>query len=86
MLNLFVVSKKKNIDNKIENIIFNNFGSYAIPKSIYYLNELPKTRSGKILRRLLRKIIENPKLKNYGDTTTILNPNVIENIKKEINA
>ena len=85
VLNLFVVSKEKNMDNKIENTIFNNFGSFAIPKSIYYLNELPKTRSGKILRRLLRKIVENPKLQNYGDTTTILNPNVIDKIKKEIN-
>jgi acyl-coenzyme A synthetase/AMP-(fatty) acid ligase len=37
------------------------------------VKEIPKTRSGKILRRILRDILINPNLKNYGDTSTILN-------------
>ena len=45
----------------------------ALPKEIYYISELPKTRSGKILRRLLRSILINPYSKNYGDLSTMLN-------------
>ena len=44
---LFVVSKNNNIDGKISDVIVSNFGTFALPKKIYYLSELPKTRSGK---------------------------------------
>ena len=81
---LFVVSKKNNIDNKILNTIVSNFGTFALPKEIYYISELPKTRSGKILRRLLRSILTTPSSKNYGDITTILNKKVIYEIKEKI--
>ena len=49
-----------------------------------FLKELPRTRSGKILRRLLRDILEN---KNYKikDLSTLLNKNIIKEIDKEIN-
>ena len=80
-LNLFVISSKK-LSAKIEGEIFLNFGSFAIPKNIYYLKELPKTRSGKILRRLLRSILIDPKQKFHGDITTMLNPKAINDIKK----
>ncbi|MDA7714946.1 acyl-CoA synthetase [Candidatus Pelagibacter sp.] len=80
VLVIFIVSSKK-INNIIEKEIFENFGSFAIPKKIYYLSELPKTRSGKVLRRLLRSILLNPKKKFYGDTTTLLNPNVIKQVQ-----
>ena len=65
-------------------MINDNFGSYAIPKKIIFLKELPRTRSGKILRRLLRDILEN---KNYKikDLSTLLNKNIIKEIDKEIN-
>ena len=81
---LFVVSVKNNIDNKISNMIVSNFGTFALPKEIYYISELPKTRSGKILRRLLRAILTNPSSKNYGDITTILNKKVINEVKEKI--
>ena len=81
---LFVVSKKEINDSEIEKNIFNNFGSFAIPKKIYRVNELPKTRSGKILRRLLRTILLNPDQKILGDISTMLNPKSIENITKII--
>ena len=64
--------------------LFSNFGSFAFPKKIYYISELPKTRSGKILRRLLRSILENPLAKNYGDISTILNKEIIYEIKEKI--
>ncbi len=80
---LFLVSKK-NVDNQIEDKINANFGNFAIPKKIYYVSELPKTRSGKILRRLVRSILIDPRKKHYGDVTTILNKNVIKELRKII--
>lgn len=80
---LFIVCKKK-VDIKIEKILKSTFGSYALPKKIIHLPELPKTKSGKILRRLLRRLIENPKLNNLGDTSTILNYRSIDVVKQKL--
>ena len=77
---LFVVSSFK-LDKQIEDIIISTFGAFAIPKKIFYVEQLPKTRSGKILRRLLRNILVNPNLKNYGDISTILNLDSLKNIQ-----
>jgi len=82
-IKLFIVSKEK-IDKKIEQKIYSNFGSFAMPRKIYYISELPKTRSGKILRRLLRNLINFPKNDNYGDTSTMLNPHVITEIRNKL--
>ena len=82
---LFVVSKNNKLNNEISKKIVSNFGSFALPKEIYYINELPKTRSGKILRRLLRSILISPYSKNYGDLSTMLNSKVIhDNPKKKL--
>ena len=80
MIYLFVVSSFK-LDKQIEDIIISTFGAFAIPKKIFYVEQLPKTRSGKILRRLLRNILVNPNLKNYGDISTILNLDSLKNIQ-----
>ena len=61
-----------------------NFGTFAIPKKIFYIPEMPKTRSGKILRRLLRQLLENSKNKNFGDLSTIQNPHIIPVLRKQI--
>jgi acetyl-CoA synthetase len=55
-------------------------GALARPKAIYYAAELPKTRSAKIMRRLLRDIAEGRVL---GDTTTLLDPSVVAQIKEQ---
>ena len=55
-------------------------GAIAKPDKIQFVNGLPKTRSGKIMRRILRKIAEG-ETKNLGDTTTLLDPAVVEEIK-----
>lgn len=81
---LFIVSKKHNLNHEISKKIASNFGTFALPKEIYYINELPKTRSGKILRRLLRSILLNPYSKNYGDLSTMLNSKVINQVKEKI--
>jgi acetyl-CoA synthetase len=53
-------------------------GPIAKPKSILFTEDLPKTRSGKIMRRLLRNVAEDESL---GDTTTLADPSVVDGIK-----
>ena len=55
-------------------------GPIARPDKIQFVTGLPKTRSGKIMRRILRKIAEG-ETSNLGDTTTLLDPAVVEEIK-----
>ena len=55
-------------------------GPIAKPDKIQLVNGLPKTRSGKIMRRILRKIAEG-ELENLGDTSTLLDPAVVDEIK-----
>lgn len=55
-------------------------GAIAKPDKIQVVSGLPKTRSGKIMRRILRKIAEGD-ISNLGDTSTLLDPNVVEEIK-----
>jgi acetyl-CoA synthetase len=55
-------------------------GPIAKPDKIQFVKGLPKTRSGKIMRRILRKIAEG-EIENLGDTTTLLDPAVVEEIK-----
>ncbi len=54
-------------------------GAIAKPDIIQFVTELPKTRSGKIMRRILRKIAEG-ELSNLGDTSTLQDPTVVESI------
>jgi acetyl-CoA synthetase len=67
---------RKDISLTVARII----GAIAKPDKIQFVNGLPKTRSGKIMRRILRKIAEG-EMKNIGDTTTLLDPAVVEDIK-----
>ena len=54
-------------------------GPIAKPDKIQFVSGLPKTRSGKIMRRILRKVAEG-ETGNLGDTSTLLDPNVVEEI------
>jgi acetyl-CoA synthetase len=54
-------------------------GAIARPKTIIFTDDLPKTRSGKIMRRLLRDVAEG---RSLGDTTTLADPNVVAEIKR----
>ena len=58
-------------------------GAIARPKTIVFTDDLPKTRSGKIMRRLLRDVAEGRAL---GDTTTLADPNVVAEIKRRADA
>jgi len=68
---------KKDIIQTVSRII----GPIAKPDKIQFVSGLPKTRSGKIMRRILRKIAEG-ELDNLGDTSTLLDPAVVEEIKR----
>ncbi|MCF2488425.1 acetate--CoA ligase [Dyadobacter sp. CY347] len=68
---------KKDIAATVSRII----GPIAKPDKVQFVTGLPKTRSGKIMRRILRKISEGD-VNNLGDTSTLLDPAVVEDIKK----
>jgi acetyl-CoA synthetase len=64
---------------ELRNHVGKKIGPIAKPANIVFTHELPKTRSGKIMRRLLRDVAENRAL---GDTTTLADPAVVEEIKE----
>jgi acetyl-CoA synthetase len=68
------------ITGEIIESVVENIGRIAKPDKIQFVKGLPKTRSGKIMRRILRKIAEG-EMQNLGDTTTLLDPGVVEEIK-----
>ncbi|MCO6163372.1 acetate--CoA ligase [Flavobacterium sp. NRK F7] len=69
-----------NLRNEINNLIADKIGPISKLDKIQFVNGLPKTRSGKIMRRILRKIAEGEE-GNFGDITTLLNPEIVEEIK-----
>ena len=60
-------------------------GPVATPDAIFWAPALPKTRSGKIMRRILRKIVAN-ELNSLGDTSTLADPSVVDQLIKEVEA
>lgn len=67
------------LTNEIRAIVSDKIGAFAKPDKIQIVKNLPKTRSGKIMRRILRKIAENDN-SNFGDTSTLIDPSVVESI------
>lgn len=81
----FVIAENKredvsNLENEIIQTVQKIMGPIARPDKIQVVSGLPKTRSGKIMRRILRKIAEK-EFSNLGDTSTLLDPSVVEEIK-----
>jgi len=62
---------------ELRNHVAHKIGAIAKPANIVFTPELPKTRSGKIMRRLLRDVAENRAL---GDTTTLADPSVVNEL------
>jgi acetyl-CoA synthetase len=65
---------------ELKDHVVKKIGSLARPDDIYFTAELPKTRSGKIMRRLLRDIAEG---RAVGDTTTLADANVVKSLKEQ---
>jgi acetyl-CoA synthetase len=61
-------------------VVTKHIGPIAKPDMIQFVTQLPKTRSGKIMRRILRKIAEG-QTDQLGDTSTLLNPECVEELK-----
>lgn len=86
----FVVLKKRaaravKVDDEIAELkahVTKEIGAIARPRDIYFVDDLPKTRSGKIMRRLLRDIAEG---REIGDTTTLTDTSVIRVIDGQVN-
>jgi len=68
------------VRNEIRETVTKIIGPIAKPDKIQFVSGLPKTRSGKIMRRILRKVAEGD-TSNLGDVTTLLDPGVVEEIK-----
>ena len=75
------VDESEGIINSIMSSVKKEIGPHAKPDKIQFTSALPKTRSGKIMRRILRKIAED-QVDTLGDTSTLADPNVVENLVK----
>jgi acetyl-CoA synthetase len=65
-------------ETDLRNHVAKEIGAIAKPKSVYFTPDLPKTRSGKIMRRLLRDVAEG---RNLGDTTTLADQSVVAELQ-----
>lgn len=82
------VEDSETLEKEIRETVNKIIGPIAKPDLIQVVEGLPKTRSGKIMRRILRKIVEN-EIESIGDTSTLLNPEIVEKLiagKKELNS
>jgi acetyl-CoA synthetase len=70
------------IETELKQWVRKQIGPIATPDIIHFTPALPKTRSGKIMRRILRKIAEND-ASNLGDISTLINPEIVESLRLE---
>lgn len=73
---------QENVRKEINQIITETVGPIAKLDKIQFVRDLPKTRSAKIMRRILRKIAAKD-TSNFGDTSTLLNPDIVQEIMKD---
>ncbi len=82
----FVVLKKgwepsEALEKEIVAKVVKAIGPTAKPQAVFFVHDLPKTRSGKIMRRILRSLMKGEPV---GDTTTLMNPEVVEELKARV--
>ncbi|MGE0198876.1 MAG: acetate--CoA ligase [Parachlamydiales bacterium] len=71
------MTESEQLEEQIKKHVANYMGKYAEPEKIVFIKDLPKTRSGKILRRIIANLIDG---KEVGDTTTLVNPDIIDEL------
>lgn len=76
------VTPSDELAKEIRDLVAETVGPIAKPDKIQFVSGLPKTRSGKIMRRILRKIASND-TNDLGDTSTLLNPEIVNEIMEE---
>jgi acetyl-CoA synthetase len=69
------------LEKEITEIIVKEIGAIARPEKICFVSDLPKTRSGKIMRRILKKIVAGEE--ELGDISTLVNPEIIQSLKQQ---
>jgi len=75
------IDRSEELVKKLQNAVKEQVGSFAKPDDIVVVPGLPKTRSGKIMRRMLRKIAEGETdIKKLGDVTTLDRPEIVDEI------
>ncbi len=81
----FVILKRERNEEEIKTEVVaqvrKEIGPIALPKNVWVVNDLPKTRSGKIMRRILKRLFTGEEL---GDLSTLANPQSVEEIKEKI--
>ena len=77
------MAPSEQLGEELREHVARKIGAIARPDQVLFAADLPKTRSGKIMRRLLRDIAEG---KALGDTTTLADPNVVARLKDEYEA
>jgi len=75
----FVRTKGKLTKEDVIDVVVKKIGPIAKPQEVYFVNDIPKTRSGKMMRRILKALISGEEL---GNLTTLVNPESVEEIKK----
>ena len=75
------IEPSEDLKKDLVKLVRSEIGAIATPDVIQWAPGLPKTRSGKIMRRILRKVAEN-ELNSLGDTSTLADPSVVEHIIK----
>ncbi|MCB0177475.1 MAG: acetate--CoA ligase [Anaerolineae bacterium] len=74
-------SKDGDVERKVSDAISDSIGKIAKPKHVYVVTDMPKTRSGKIMRRVLSAISNG---KDVGDVTTLANPDIVDEVRKMV--
>ena len=77
------IEATEQLEKEIKDLVSKTIGAIAKPEKIQFVSGLPKTRSGKIMRRILRKIASKD-TSNLGDTSTLLNPEIVEEIMNNV--
>ncbi len=73
------VKPSENVKKEVINQVMKGIGPISLPKEVYFVPDLPKTRSGKIMRRILKRMFTGEEI---GDTSTLSNPECVEQVRK----
>jgi acetyl-CoA synthetase len=75
------VTPSNDIENKVINAIETEIGTIARPKNVWIVPDMPKTRSGKIMRRVIASISN---FTDLGDIPTLANPEIVEDVRHHV--
>jgi acetyl-CoA synthetase len=75
------VTASKDIEDKVAKAIETEIGKIARPKRVWIVSDMPKTRSGKIMRRVIAGISN---FADVGDVTTLANPEIVDDIRHQV--